>query len=253
MGESDRQDRERYLEKHFPRPALREWHTPGLFAERMLGQIENPLRVTLRRAGPRYVIVDAIELGGPPYNQQIRIRFRLGTELPGAMIPRWDKLDEPLVGSKEPVYYFTFTSRLPPEANIQWLQEFVAEHLDDELVESAMTVSPHELPYKLSAVSQLRSIRNLLTDAYFFLGVIGLAALAIYQAFQHIYGIALILGAAAVVVLGLHFVLRSRFATTTKLLQAQSELAALKQLTRQQDVFPPAENLPDQSYTKYIH
>ena len=200
MGTSPESDRANYLEKWFPGTLSQELHTPGRFTEHILEALmtANPIQVALRRAGIRFVAIDALELGGTPTHEEVRLRFRLVADpqdVPNPEDLRWGGLDEPIKGSLEPVYYYSLAADIGPEQALNELQTFIAEHLADDLVLSS-PVTSH------SAQSGIRTRLAVWWAALmvFYLGILGLIVLALTEAILHrAYELALGLGSVALI------------------------------------------------------
>jgi len=202
MGDSSKSepDRAEYLAKWFPSPISRELHAPGRFTEHILEALmtANPMQVALRRAGTRFVAIDALELGGTPLHEEIHLRFRLVTnpkDVPNPEDLRWGGLDEPIKGSLEPVYYYSLAADIGPEQALDELQTFIADHLADELVLSS-TVRVHGAQSGLWT----RLAVWWAALAVFCAGILGLIALALTEVILHkAYELALGLVSAALI------------------------------------------------------
>jgi len=204
MDNAPTSDRASYLEKWFPDPVSSEHHAPGRFAEHVFDLLTaaSPIQVELRRTRIRYVAIDGLDLGGTPTHEEVHIRFRLVAEprdVPDPENIRWGGLDEPIKGSLEPVFYYSFSADVAPEQTLGELRSFIAEHLGDELgptptAEASIPNSPRRT--SMTAVRVFALI-------VFYAGLVILLAFVLIEAIlRQTYGLALGVVALALILAG---------------------------------------------------
>jgi hypothetical protein len=110
------------------------WHAPGRFTETVCKYLVGPVEVMLQSAGKRYVDLEAVELGGGPSVEEVNLRFRLSADVKKNVTPRWGRqeacAENTLPG---PVFYYTFSSEVSLEENVEDFRAFIAQSLGDEL------------------------------------------------------------------------------------------------------------------------
>lgn len=158
-------ERAAYLKKHFPHSKRAEWHAPGPFTEEIVTFFNNPLEINLEKSGTLYASIDAAELDGNPFYEEIRIRFRLVESRNSVNTLKWGGMSKPLTGSAERVYYFTLSSNLSLEKNIVELQSFIAEHLEEKLVSVYSEFEEKNTAFARSRLGLLGFIIDFVTHA----------------------------------------------------------------------------------------